>query len=336
MWCAARPGGAPHAPLSTFSPVSTATASPLETTQTRITFGRIVARRRRLAPYAFLLPFALFFVCFVVLPIGYAIWESLLRPHRSGLGFGPLTEKFSGLANYSHAIHDPELYAGLRRVLEYGVVQIPIMLILAAIYALVIDAPRVRFRNVYRLIFFIPFAVPSVIAAMMWGYLYQPSLSPISRTVTALGFGAPPLLSSSWILWSIVNVAIWQWTGYMMIIIYSSLRAIPGELYEAARIEGAGELRIARDIKVPLIAPALVMTGLFSLIGTLQLFNEPKVIAGITSSISSAFTPNLYIYTIAFLRYDSDYAAAVAVVLALVTCVLAALLLRVVRRKAGL
>ena len=293
-------------------------------------------KRRRLAPYAFIAPFALFFVCFVVLPIGYAVWESLLRPHRSGLGFGPLAEKFSGLVNYVHAIHDPALYAGLRRVLEYGVVQIPIMLLLALCYALVIDSPRVRGRNVYRLVFFIPFAVPTVIAAIMWGFLYQPSLSPISSAVNALGFTAPQLLGSSWILWSIVNVAVWQWTGYMMIIIYASLRAIPTEIYEAARIEGAGEFRIARDIKIPLVAPALVMTGLFSLIGTLQLFNEPKVLAGITNSISSSFTPNLYIYSIAFLRYDSDYAAAVAVLLAVVTCVLAVLLLRFTRRRSGL
>jgi multiple sugar transport system permease protein len=119
-----------------------------------------------------------------------------------------------------------------------------------------------------------------------------------------------------------------------MIIIYTSLRGIPSEIYEAARIDGAGEWSIAWRIKIPLVAPALVLTGLFALIGTLQVYGEPTTLRPMTNEISQTWVPLMKIYRDAFVRDDLSLAAASSVVLAIGTLVVSVLLLRATQKRA--
>ncbi len=292
-------------------------------------------QRRKLTPYLFLLPFGLVFLLFFIAPIFYAIYESLFRSQRSGLGLGAPTIVFNGLSNYLQVIHDPDFYTGVGRVLLYGIVQVPIMLGSALLLALLLDSTVVRFKSFFRLAFFVPYAIPGIIAALLWGYLYDPGLSPIVKGISSLGLGTPDFLGPNTVLWSIANIVTWAWTGYNMLIIFAALQAIPTEIYESARIDGASGWRIAWYIKIPLVAPALVLTCIFSIIGTLQLFNEPQVLTTISNNISTSYTPNLYAYYTAFSNNNYYYAAAIAVVLALVTCVLSFGFLRITQRQAG-
>ena len=294
-----------------------------------------LSRRRRLTPYLFLLPFGLLFLLFFIAPILYAIYESLFRSQRSGLGLGAATVGFNGLNNYLQVIHDPDFYTGVGRVLLYGIVQVPIMLGLALLLALLLDSTVVRFKSFFRLVFFVPYAIPGIIAALLWGYLYDPGLSPIVKGMSGLGLGTPDFLGPNSVLWSIANIATWAWTGYNMLIIFAALQAIPTEIYESARIDGASGWHIAWHIKIPLAAPALILTCIFSIIGTLQLFNEPQVLTTISNNISTSYTPNLYAYYTAFSNNNYYYAAAIAVVLALVTCILSFGFLRITQRQAG-
>jgi len=288
-----------------------------------------------MTPYLFLLPFGLLFLLFFVAPILYAIYESLFRSQRSGLGLGAATVDFNGLSNYLQVIHDPDFYTGVGRVLLYGIVQVPIMLGLALLLALLLDSTVVRFKPLFRLAFFVPYAIPGIIAALLWGYLYDPGLSPIVKGASGLGLGTLDFLGSNTVLWSIANIATWAWTGYNMLIIFAALQAIPTEIYESARLDGASGLSIAWRIKIPLVAPALVLTCIFSIIGTLQLFNEPQVLSTISNNISTSYTPNLYAYYTAFSNNNYYYGAAIAVVLALVTFVLSFGFLRITQRQAG-
>jgi multiple sugar transport system permease protein len=121
--------------------------------------------------------------------------------------------------------------------------------------------------------------------------------------------------------------------GFNMIIIYTSLRGIPGEVYEAARIDGANEWMIAWRIKIPLVAPALVLTGLFSLIGTLQVYGEPTTLRPMTNEISQTWVPLMKIYRDAFARDDLSLGAASSVVLAIGTLIVSVILLRVTQRN---
>jgi multiple sugar transport system permease protein len=161
----------------------------------------------------------------------------------------------------------------------------------------------------------------------MWGYLYSPSLSPFKILTSNIN-----LLSANTVLWAVANVVTWVYVGYNMLIIYSALLAIPTEIYEAARLDGAGQFRIAWSVKIPLVAPAIVLTAVFSIIGTLQLLTEPEVFRQFTSSISSTFTPNLLVYSTSSVP-NFNLAAAFSVVLAVATFILSFVFLRITNRK---
>jgi len=285
------------------------------------TFRRKGRNRNQATPYLFLLPFAVLFSAFFLLPILYALEQSLFTQHRSGLGLATPTLRFSGLSNYFDVFRDPVFYQGVGRVVLYGVVQVPTMLGLALLLALLLDTVTVRFKNFIRVAAFAPYAVPSVVAALLWGFFYNPRFSPIVQAMQALGLGTPNLLGPDAIVFSLANVAVWQWTGYNTLIIYAGLQAIGPELYEAARMDGCTGVQLARFIKIPLVAPTLILTAIFSIIGTLQLFNEPLVLKQISNSISNVYTPNLYAYYTAFGNNNYNYAAALAVLLAFVTFV---------------
>jgi multiple sugar transport system permease protein len=295
-------------------------------TDTAVRPSRAVRHRGALA--VFLVPFAVLFTLFYLVPILYAIYQSLLTVEREGT-FGPAVQVFGGLTQYIQVFQNEPFWASIGRVLLFGVVQVPIMLGLALLLALLLDSPLVRGSKFFRLAFFAPYAVPSVIAAIMWGFLYSPNLSPFTAVTSSFNF-----LSAETVLWSIANVVTWVYVGYNMLIIYSALLSIPQEIYEAARLDGAGQFRIAWAIKIPLVVPALVLTGIFSIIGTLQLLAEPQVFQSFSSAVTSTFTPNLTIYSTASIP-NISLAAAMSVVLALATFVLSFTVLKLTQRRAA-
>jgi multiple sugar transport system permease protein len=296
-----------------------------------------LSRRRRAgrAPVMFLAPFGLLFALFFLLPIGYAIYESFLKTQVSGLGLGPGSSKtvFAGLANYAQVFSDSSFAQGVGRVLLFGVVQIPVMLAFATVLALLLDSVTIRFKRFFRLAFFLPYGIPGVIAAILWSFLYLPGLSPVVAALRDTGFGTVNFLGANSVLWSIANIVTWEYTGYNMLIIYAGLQAIPADLYEAGRLDGASEWKVATRIKLPMVRSSLILTAIFSIIGTLQLFSEPQVLRAITSDISSSYTPNLLAYTQAFTANNPNYAAAIAVVLAVGTFILSFGFLRLVQRR---
>jgi multiple sugar transport system permease protein len=286
-----------------------------------------------LAPLALCFPFFAFFALFVIVPVVYAIVLSTKAIHRSGLGLTPPTSRFVGLHNYVTALGDGTLGAGLVRVLEYFLVQSTSMLVLATVIALLLDRTRSRVGNaIVRTVCFLPFSMPLVVGSVMWSFLYEPELSPIVRVVRSAGLAGFNPLSPHLIFWGLTNILTWEWTGYNVIILVTALQAVPPEVIEAARMDGASEWKLATLIKLPLLRPALVMATLFSMIGVLQMFGEPETISAITSSISSDYTPNMYVYTTAFTGDLVNYASAVAVVLAVLTGILSFVALRATRR----
>ncbi|HEX8344747.1 MAG TPA: sugar ABC transporter permease [Actinoplanes sp.] len=287
-------------------------------------------------PYLFLAPAIAMFTLFLVLPVGYALYLSFRKVKVSGLGLGrkSRTEVFAGLENYRAALSDPDLWSGGLRVLAYGAVLLPAMLGLALLFALLLDRPRVGLQRFGRIAIFLPYAVPAVIASMLWGFLYLPAMSPLNDLVAALGLPEPDLLSGDVVFFAVVNIALWGGIGFNMMVLYTTLRAIPQELYEAARIDGCGEMQIALRIKIPLLRPALIMTTVFSLIATLQVFSEPITLRPLTNAISSFWTPLMKIYRDAFARDDIYSAAASSVVIAGITLVLSFGFLRLVQRRA--
>ena len=315
-------------------------------------------KNNRLTPYLFLAPFLLAFSLFFILPVLYSVYLSFLTKIRNG--FAPPTEVFGGLVNYERAFNDPDFIISFVNILDFGLVQVPLMLLFATVFALIIDGVQGWASKFFRAAIYIPYMVPGVIAGLLWGFLYSGNLSPLNFVLSNMGvnkidfldsntfpvsighlinfalslFGRDPLnfLGSSLLLFSIGNIVTWTWTGYNAVTLYANLQNVSRELYEAAAIDGATGWNVIRYIKLPLLRPALMLTLIFSLIGTAQIFSEPFVLRGI-GFVPVNITPNTYIYQIASQDANYSYAAALAVVLALVTFAFSAFFLRYVNRS---
>ncbi|PPF13097.1 ABC transporter permease [Rathayibacter sp. AY1B7] len=293
-------------------------------------------RARVLAPYAMLAPAIVLFAAFMAAPILYTVMLSFQKKQAVGLGLGSGGRKqvFAGIENYLGSLSDPEFGASVGRVLLYGLVLIPCMLGLALLFALLLDARRARAVSFSRVSIFLPYAVPAVISSLLWGFLYLPAVSPFAYVIERLGGEAPDILSSGAVVFGIANIALWGGVGFNMIVIHTALQAIPSDVYEAARIDGASDLQIALRIKIPIVTPALVMTALFSMVATLQVFAEPTTLRPLTNSLSTSWSPLMLVYRDAFTRDDIHSAAATSVVIALASFAVSFLFLRVVQKRA--
>lgn len=285
------------------------------------------------APWLLLAPFLLLFVFTFILPIIVAIGSSFTKVTRSGLfGEAGVTSEFAWFDNYALALADGNFIASIGRMFLFGIVQVPVMIIAATVLALLLESASAKWPGLFRAAYFLPYGVPGVIATILWSFLYVPGLSPVVDIASWMGLDVDFLGAGS-VLWSIANIVTWSYVGYNMLIIIAQLKSIPGELYEAARVDGASSWRIARSIQLPLIAPALVLTTVFSIIGTLQLFAEPQVLQTVAPAIDSQYTPNLSAYTTAFAYNDYNVAAAQAVLIAVVAFILSFAFLRLTNGK---
>jgi multiple sugar transport system permease protein len=277
--------------------------------------------RQIAVPYLFIAPFFVIFLIFEVLPLGYALQLSLFRETLVG------GARFVGFENFVRVAQDARFWNGVVTMLRYGVFLVPALIVIALTLALLIDSRVPLATKAFRVIFFIPYAIPGVIAAIIWGYLYGPSFGPIAQALRGLGLPAAPILEPEWVLFSIANIVIWELMGYKMIIVYAALKSIPVELEEAADLDGATATQFAWHVKIPLVVGAILLNAIFSIIGTLQLFNEPAILrANAPGVISSTFTPNMYAYSLAFTSQDLGYAAAVSFVLAAIVALLSGII----------
>jgi len=272
---------------------------------------------KRVAPYVFLLPFVLLFVAFLIIPLIYAFDLSV---YKSALVGGT---RFVWFDNYKRAFSDPNFWGGVVLLVKFGLMQMPIMLALALLFALILDSGTVYAKSFFRVSFFIPYAVPAVIATLLWGYMYGPAYGPFAQLAGALNLPKPDFFNDSTILPSIANIAVWEYMGYNMIIYFAALQAIPTDLEEASLMDGASAFIYALRIKLPMIIPTVIVTIIFSIIGTLQLFSEPYLLINLARNvINSHFTPNLYAYTLAFTGQQYNYSAAISFVLGGVVAVI--------------
>src|SRR5882757_1952209 len=288
------PRGGRH-PMTTTAPPGSAprTITPVPTT------GRVTTRgRERAACGVLMAPFLVLLVAVFLIPVCTAVWLSFFGADQPGLGFGPERTVFVGWRSYAVVFTDPTFLAGLATVIGYCLLYIPLLVVGALALALLFDSGAARLRSWAQLGLFLPHAVPGIIAAIIWLYLYTPGLSPVvallaraDLTINFLGARA-------------------------------ALRAVPREIIEASVVDGAGPVRTALRVKTPLIRSSIVMVVLFTLIWALQLFTEPMLLSQSSPMISSRFSPTMYIYDAAFTRNNYSLAAAASVILLLCTIAL--------------
>lgn len=280
--------------------------------------------REALHGYLFAFPFFLLFIVSFIIPMFASVYGSLFKNKLSDGGFGPLTSVFSGVENYQEVLTNGTFWQGMLNVFEYGIIKIPLVQGAALILALLLDSLAARGVKFFRLAYFLPYAIPGVIAAIVWSYLYHPNMSPFVGILTSLGLPKDFFLQPWMLNLSMSNMTAWTFVGYNMIIFMATLKSVPTELYEAARIDGASEWHIVTRIKIPLLRSALLMTVLMSIIGTVQWFNEPAVMGTMVPAVSSTYTPMMLAYQEGFGNQNMGAASAISVVMAVIAGILAA------------
>jgi multiple sugar transport system permease protein len=272
-------------------------------------------------------PFLLLYLCFFLAPFVYSIVLSLRSPQ---------TSAFVGLFNYRNVVGNGQFWSAVIRMAYFGVIQVAVMIGLAVVLALFLDSPYCWGKKFFALAYFFPYAVPGVIAAIMWGFLLQPDLDNALKVPHLLGLTGGPLnpLSYRFALYAMMLIVTWEWTGYNMTILLTSLTSVSPEVLESGRIDGASELKIAWRIKLPLIRRTIAFITIISIIGTLQLFNEPMILNDI-ASIGSTYSPNQIIYNTAFSFGNEQLAAAQSIILALITVVATGAFYGIVRQRFG-
>ncbi len=289
------------------------------------------ARRRRSAiGWLFIAPFGVVFAIFLIAPLAYAFYLSLYKKALIG------GTQFVWFDNYLKAFTDEHFLSGVWFVIKFSIVLIPLQMLISLGIALVLDAVTTWFTRFARLMVFLPYAIPAVIGALMWGFLYSKNFGPLGDLFGMFGLTAPDFLSQQLIFFGLLNVVTWQWAGYYMIILYAALRGIDPSIYEAARIDGANSWQIAWRIKVPMISSALVLILVFALIGTLQFFNEPTMLKFLAAgSIGPDFTPNMYAYQQAFALANFNYGSAISFALGIVVFICVYIFMFATRKRGG-
>jgi multiple sugar transport system permease protein len=268
--------------------------------------------KRAITGWLFIAPYILVVVGFLFSPLVYAGYLSVHTFKLVG-GF-----RFAPLENFKHAFSDPLFLEGLKRVVIFGLIQVPIMLGIALFAALALDLVNTRLARIFRVVAFMPYAVPSVIGGVLWGVLFSATHGPIPRLLNSLGFHSANLFATTFFIYLVGNVVTWGWTGYNMIIIYSALQGLPKDSFESAVIDGANQFQIARYVKIPAIRGALLLTTIFSVIGAMQLYTEPSILSRFTTGISNGYTPNLYAYSVAFNNAQFNYSSAISITVAVI------------------
>ncbi len=280
--------------------------------------------------WSFVGPFLAVFLFALIAPVVYAIYLSLYQDKLIG------GNRFTGLANYTQALTDGQFWSGLGRVALFLAVQVPVMLLLALAVAFAIDSARLHWAPLYRLGIFLPYAVPAVVGALMWGFIYGTQFGLIGDLDRVLHTTLPNPFSNSLVLPAIGNIVTWEFVGYNMLIFFSALRVVPGELYEAAELDRTSAWQVIWHIKLPALRPAILIATVFSIIGSFQLFTEPNVLKPIApDTIGTNFTPNMYAYNLSFNGQEYNYSATIAIVMGAVTVVVAYLVQRLGARNQG-
>jgi ABC-type sugar transport system permease subunit len=236
-----------------------------------------VVRRRgalghRGAAAVFLSPALIIIGAFVFVPLGLSVWVSL---HEWSM-FTPISEmSWVGVDNYRTIWTSGDFRTTLWNTILYGLMVVGLTLPLAFMLALLLYFPTVRGRYVVRTILFATYVVPTVAVALVWGNLYAPGYGPLDQLVVALGFEPVGWISDPDVaLFSLALFNVWQMLGYYTVLLVAGLTQIPGEVYEAARVDGAGRLRLTVSITIPLLRRTLVFVGMIAVINAVQVF-EP-------------------------------------------------------------
>lgn len=285
-------------------------------------------RRWRYLPYYLAIsPFFILFAIFGAYPIFYSLFLAL---HRWD-GVGP--KQWVGLENFEFLVSDTTFWNSIWTTLVIWVMSTIPMTVLAILIALGLNS-AIRFKGLYRVAYFIPNVTSVVAASLVFSSIFSGEFGILNWLLGLVGVDPVQWLSNPWgIKVAIATMVVWRWVGYNAIIFLAGLQAIPGDVYEAARVDGAGPVRTFFSVTLPLLRPVLLFSVLMSAISGMQIFTESQVLVGNRGGPDEAgMTMVLYFYNESFINNDFGYGAAISWGIFLVVVVFAIINWRLIQR----
>lgn len=263
-------------------------------------------RLRNRAAYGFLLPYLLIFLAFWIWPIINSFWLSFMATRTNPWVFNPG-------ANWGRLVNDPAFFNALKNTLIILVIQVPVMITLATLLAVLLNSYALKARGLFRFAFFAPVVVGEVAYAAVFRLMFSLDFGIINKVLGTVGIAKIDWFSQpNWAMALIIIAVTWRWVGYNAIIILSGLQGIPDDVYEAATLDRVSRTRQFFFITLPLLKPIILFCAVLSIIGTMQLFAEPFLITNRGGPGGATETLGLFLYRQGFGVFNFGYASAVA------------------------
>lgn len=271
----------------------------------------------------FITPAALGFIFFLAWPTVRGIWLSFTS-------FNLLTpSEFVGLDNYRRLVQDPIFWDSLVVTVQYVVINIGVQTVVALLIALLMH--QLTQSSLLRGLVLGPYLVANVVAAIVWLWILDTQFGVANQVLEWIGLDRIGFLSSeTWAIPTIALINVWRHMGYTALLIFAGLQAIPPQVYEAARIDGAGEIRTFFSVTLPLLRPIMALVLIMTVIGSFQVFDTVSVTTG-GGPANATNVLQLYIFEMAFGRFQFGYASAMSVALLVVLAIITIVQFRLTR-----
>jgi multiple sugar transport system permease protein len=308
--------------------MATAAASPVRkgrSTRTRSTLSKMWRER---SAYLFIAPGLILFSIFTVAALIFAFYLtfhewSIIQPDKP----------FVGLDNYRMMLHDPDFRTAVFNTAYFTLGSVPISMAIGLLLALLLNQP-LKFRGLFRTMYFLPVVTPFVVTALLWKWLYNGEFGLFNFYLLKTHLIDQPLLwlsSQNLAMPAVILMSIWSGVGFSMVIYLAGLQAIPEELYESARLDGAGPLGRLWYITIPMLSPTTLFLLVIGVIGSFQIFTQIYVMTS-GGPLNKTTTVVYYIYEWMFKFYDMGYASTIAMGLFVLLLGVTILQLRLYRR----
>src|SRR5918996_392791 len=256
--------------------------------------------------YLFIAPFFVLFAVFMLYPIGFSFWMSFNE--WSGLG----DMRFVGLDNFRRVVRDGVFWNSMRNAVIIFFLYVPVMTFLAIVFAVLLSAGYVRLQGMWRAIIFLPFVTNMVAVGFTFQLMFDTNAGSVNGALKAIGLGPVPWLSEPMLARVTLGLLmIWAWVGYNTVIMLAGVQSIPREIFEAAKVDGAGPVQTLFRVTIPLLKPVIIFSVTLSVIGTFNMFTEPFILTE-GGPLRATETPVMQIFSNTFQNLRFGYAAAIS------------------------
>lgn len=291
-------------------------------------------KRKTLWAYVFLIPTLILYAIIVIYPVFSAFFISLNKWPVFG------QKMFIGFGNYVRMVKDPLFWQSLKVTVIWTSGVVPLVMIIGLAVAIVLNAPWLRLKGLFRTIYFVPVVTSMVASGFVWRWLFEPSMGVINWFINLLGLPSPGwLASTTWAIVAVMIVGIWKQIGYAMVLFLAGLQTIPKEINEAAEIDGASSWQVFCKVTIPLLNPTIVFVAVMMVINAFRVFTIPYVMTagGLTylspgGPLNSTRVFVYHIYDLAFKRFDMGYGSANAFFLLVIILIVTLIQMKVINK----